>query len=151
MEIRPFSPQDAQDASSLIEACFISVDLGGHTKKGIQIQLEANSPEHLIENSRVVKYFVAVRRGEVVGICGHDREKVRTLFVKRDCQGEGVGGKLLTVVLEHAKAEGINEIRTWSTHFAVNFYEHFGFHTVRDINLPEGSKDIGLVEMTKTL
>lgn len=151
MEIRRFEARDAQDASSIVTDCFVGLDLGRHTSRGIQIQLEGNTPQKLIEKSRRISYFVATRQGEVVGICGHDRERVHTLFVRRDCQREGIGGGLLAHVLDHARSEGIGEIRTWSTVFAKEFYCGFGFEAVRDLYLPDGERDIGLIEMVKKL
>jgi N-acetylglutamate synthase-like GNAT family acetyltransferase len=151
LEIRPFKKRDAQQAFSVIEECFTKIEPGRHTKRGIELQLQNNRPESLIEKSEIVKYFVAIRSGEVIGICGHDREQIHTLFVKPECQHEGIGGRLLSFVLERARAEGIEQITTWSTCFAMSFYKRVGFEVVRDIYLPEKKKDIGLIEMVKKL
>jgi len=151
VEIRAFEIRDAQDVFSIIKECFNKIDLGMHTSSGIQIQLEGNSPEKLIEKSHKVRYFVAIQNTKVIGICGHDHERIHTLFIKPDYHHEGIGGKLLDFVLQHAKIEGLSEIRTWSTYFAVDFYKRFGFQVLNDIYLPEGKRDIGLVEMVRTI
>jgi N-acetylglutamate synthase-like GNAT family acetyltransferase len=151
VEIRAFETQDAQNVFSIIKECFEKIDLGRHTRRGVQIQLEGNSPEKLIEKSQRISYFVAIRNGKLIGICGHDHERIHTLFVKPDCHHEGIGGKLLDFVLAHAQSEGISEIRTWSTYFSVEFYRRYGFQATRDIYLPEGKNDIGLVEMVRTI
>lgn len=78
-------------------------------------------------------------------------ERIYTLFVKPECQHEGIGGLLLSFVLEQARAEGLEQITTWSTCFAMSFYKRFGFEVVRDIYLPKKKKDIGLIEMVKKL
>jgi GNAT superfamily N-acetyltransferase len=150
MQIRAFEDRDADEVFSIIEECLREIDPGRHTTRGIRLQLEENTPAKLIERAKAVSHFVAVRDGELVGICGYDGERVRTLFVKLACQREGIGGRLLEFVLEQARAAGASEIRAWSTEYAVGFYTRFGFRVVRDI-YPEGTNDVGLIEMVKTL
>jgi len=51
--------------------------------------------------------------------------------------------------LREAKTEGLQSIVTWSTIYAENFYHSFGFNKVKEIFLPEDTKDIVLIEMIK--
>jgi GNAT superfamily N-acetyltransferase len=150
VEIRAFEPEDAEAIHAVIDECLDVIDPGRHSARGIQIQRDDNLPEKLIERAKIVSYFVAVREGEPVGICGYDGEKVRGLFVKVSCQRQGIAAALLERVLELAQASGASEIRTWSTEYAVGFYERFGFERVRDI-YPGGTGDVGLIETVKLL
>ena len=59
MEIRKFKKEDAIEASLIIKECFQKLDIGKHTDRGIQLQIEGNSPENLIKRSENIKYFVA--------------------------------------------------------------------------------------------
>jgi hypothetical protein len=59
MKIRRFTKKDAEAASQLIKECYLKVDIGGHTKKGIEPQIFGNSVENLIKRSESIKYFVA--------------------------------------------------------------------------------------------
>ena len=149
MKIRRFKKADADAASRLIKECFLKLDIGGHTKRGIELQTEGNSPENLIRKSRSVKYFVATDNSKVIGICGHDAQKVHTLFVDVNFQKSGIGKELLRTVLHDAQAEGLKSIITWSTIYAENFYHSFGFNKVKEVFLPEDTKDIALIEMIK--
>jgi len=149
MKIRRFKKADAVDASLLIRECYLKLDIGGHTKRGIGLQIQGNSPESLIKKSESIKYFVSIENYKVIGICGHDAQKVHTLFVDISFHKRGIGKKLLEIVLKDAQAEGLQSIITWSTIYAENFYRSFGFNRVKEIFLPEDTKDIVLIEMIK--
>jgi len=151
MIIRKFKKEDAVEASLIIKECFEKLDIGKHTDRGIQLQIEGNSPENLIKRSEDIKYFVAIENDKVIGICGYDEEKVHTLFVEIKYHKFGIGRKLLNKVLHEAKNEGLKSIKTWSTIYAENFYKSFGFKKIKDIYLPEGTKDVVLIEMIKEL
>ena len=47
--IRKFSIEDAKYVYEIIRDNFMNIDLGGHTSKGIRLQIEGNSPINLIE------------------------------------------------------------------------------------------------------
>ena len=149
MKIRRFEITDAAAASRLIQDCFLKLDICGHTKRGIELQIEGNSPENLVKRVENIKYFVATENSKVIGICGHDRQKVHTLFVDIGFQKRGIGKKLLTAVLKDAQAEGLKSIITWSTIYAENFYRSFGFNRVKEVFLPPDKKQITLIELIK--
>ena len=149
MKIRRFKKADADAASRLIRECFMILDMGGHTKREIALQIEGNSPENLIKRSESIKYFVAIDDSKVIGICGYDKQKVHTLFVDINYHKHGIGKKLLETVLRAAQADRLQSIITWSTIYAENFYHSFGFNIVKEVFLPEDTKDITLIEMIK--
>jgi N-acetylglutamate synthase-like GNAT family acetyltransferase len=149
MNIRRFKEEDASKVSSIIESCFTELDIGGHTERGRRLQIKRNQPEVLIEKAKTTKYFVAMVNHTVVGICGYGEGEVRTLFIDVDHQGKGFGKALLAKVLSDAEKEGVTELFTWSTFYAEKLYSSFGFKRKREIFLPEGCKDIILIEMWK--
>ena len=149
MKIRRFEKTDAAAASRLIQECFLKLDIGGHTKRGIELQIEGNSPENLAKRVENIKYFVATENSKVIGICGYDTQKVHTLFVDVNFQKRGIGKKLLTAVLKDAQTEGLKSIVTWSTLYAERFYNSFGFNKVKEVFLPPDRKHITLIEMIK--
>lgn len=151
MVIRKFRREDALELSKIIKECFLSLDLGKHTKAGINLQIENNSPDNLITRSRKINYFVAEIDGKLVGICGFDEIKVHTLFIDIHHHKKGVGSKLLLKILQEAKSKGVTKLSTWSTIYAYPFYLKYGFQKVKDIKLPEGKEGITLIEMRKEL
>jgi N-acetylglutamate synthase-like GNAT family acetyltransferase len=106
------------------------MNLGDFTPEGIASQLEANSPEQLIENSRTAAMFVAIADSKLVGLGGHDTEKIRTLFVDPSFHGNGIGSAVLSSVLADARQAGIEQLECWSTPFAERFYQRKGFTKV---------------------
>lgn len=151
VKIRRFNEKDAEEASQIIKVCYLKLKIGGHTKKGIQLQIGWNSPENLKKRSKKIKYWVALDKTKIIGICGHDNDKVHTLFVDINNQKRGIGKKLLNKVLQEARKEGLETIKTWSTFYAESFYHSFGFIKKKKIFLPEGTKDVILIEMEKDL
>ncbi len=149
MEIRKFNKKDAKIVSQIIKDCYLNLNIGGHTKKGIELQIEGNSPENLIKRSENIKYFIALDNNQIIGICGYDQSRVNTLFVNINYHKKGIGKQLLTRILKKACDEGLKSIKTWSTFYAEKFYKSFGFIKKKKIYLPEGKKDIILIEMEK--
>lgn len=151
LRIRKFGYKDAKEVSRIIKECYLKLKIGGHTKKGINSQIDWNSPENLVSRSKNIKYWVAVDNNEVVGICGYDDKKVHTLFVDLKKHKKGIGKKLLSKILNEAKKDGLITIKTWSTFYAESFYNSFGFVTKKKLYLPEGTKDVILIKMEKDL
>jgi len=90
-----------------------------------------------------VAYFESIQEfkvaespdGELVG-CGalhvmwEDIAEVRTLAASPDWRGRGVGKALLAVLLEQAKALGVN--RVFCLTFEVDFFKRLGFEVMAD-------------------
>lgn len=137
--------------SSIIENCFVNLDIGGHTEKGKRIQIELNQPKILIEKSKTTKYYVATINETIVGICGYGDGEVRTLFIDINHHGKGFGKALLAKVIADAQKDGLTKLFTWSTLFAERLYSSFGFEKTREILVLEDSRDIVLIEMILNL
>lgn len=130
IQIRRFEDDDAHPANRIIRTCFTTMNLGDFTSAGVASQLGENSPERLIENARTTAMFVATADNRLVGLGGHDAERVRTLFVDPSFQRTGIGSLILSKVLAHARQEGIGRLECWSTPFAEPFYKREGFKNV---------------------
>ena len=80
----------------------------------------------------VQEFWVAERTadGEILG-CGalhvmwEDLAEIRTLAVRPDCQGHGVGHRLVAALLDSARAVGVR--RVFVLTFAVSFFGRHGF------------------------
>lgn len=151
MIIRKFEKEDAVGIYKIIKECFESLEIGGHTKKGIALQIKYNSPKNLIKNSKKINYFVAEINEKLVGIGGYDQTKIRTFFVDPHYHKKGIGKKLLSKILEEAKNKGVKKLLVWSTFYAQPFYAKFGFAAHKEIKPPEGKDNIILIEMEKKL
>jgi amino-acid N-acetyltransferase len=83
----------------------------------------------------VQEFWIAehVADGEVVG-CGalhvmwEDLAEIRTIAVRADCQGKGIGHRLVEALLGSARELGVR--RVFVLTFAVGFFVGHGFHQI---------------------
>jgi amino-acid N-acetyltransferase len=83
----------------------------------------------------VQEFWVAVRTADdaVVG-CGalhvmwEDLAEIRTVAVRADCQGHGIGHKLVAALLDSARTVGVR--RVFVLTFAVGFFGRHGFTAI---------------------
>ena len=129
MEIRTFKDEDAKPVSTLIEECFYSLDLGGHTEEGKRLQVEANRPENLIKRAETVRYFITHEKNLIIGICGYDKYKIQTLFVDVSHQNKGIGKKLMDAIMNHPE---LQNLQRWglATNDAHDLYKKYGFKRI---------------------
>ena len=87
-----------------------------------------------------IRYFVVgVRGGQVIG-CGslvivwHDLAEVRSLAVRRGCQGGGIGGRIVDELI--AEAEELGVARVFALTYETGFFGRHGFEVVDRDTLP---------------
>ncbi len=87
-----------------------------------------------------IRYFVvAEREGQVIG-CGslvivwHDLAEVRSLAIRRGCQGGGIGGRIVDKLIEEAEELGV--ARVFALTYETNFFGRHGFDVVDRETLP---------------
>ncbi len=87
-----------------------------------------------------IRYFVvAEREGQVIG-CGslvivwHDLAEVRSLAIRRGCQGGGIGGRIVSKLIEEAEELGV--ARVFALTYETNFFGRHGFEVVDRETLP---------------
>ena len=104
-------------------------------KKGEMIPRSLND---LYENIRDI--YVYEERGEIKGVCAlhilwEDLAEVRSLSVRLDAQGFGIGKKLVTTCIREAKTLGIKRIFALTYH--PEFFEKIGFGVIDKSKLPQ--------------
>ncbi len=104
-------------------------------KKGEMIPRSLND---LYENIRDI--FVYDEGGEIKGVCAlhilwEDLAEVRSLAVKREVQGLGIGGLLVKTCLREAKRLGIRRVFALTYH--PDFFKKFGFVVIDKARLPQ--------------
>lgn len=151
MTIREFDTNEAYEVYLLIEDIYNNVDLGGHTPKGVKIQIKGHNPHALIRTSKSINYLVAEIDNKVVGIIGYDITKLYSLFVSKEHHRKGIGSRLLEEAVHQIKKQGSKQVYTFATQFSIPFYQKHGFEMVDNFYFPEGRKEIELVELKMTL
>jgi amino-acid N-acetyltransferase len=82
----------------------------------------------------VQEFWVAERGGQVVG-CGalhvlwEDLAEVRTVAVDPECQGMGVGRRIVSALIQQAKDLGLQ--RVFCLTFEVDFFARLGFRQIQ--------------------
>lgn len=104
-------------------------------KEGDMIPRSLND---LYENIRDI--FVCEEKGEIKGVCAlhilwDDLAEIRSLSVKLDSQGIGIGKRLVTACLREAKKLGITKIFALTYH--PDFFKKIGFTDIDKSELPQ--------------
>ena len=95
--------------------------------------------------------WLAVSRGEIVGVMMTRDEWVTDLWVQRESRGTGAGGKLLAYAEREIHDRGHETFRlrvVTSNTRAVDFYQHHGWRVHREF--PHEKFDHMMFEMIKT-
>lgn len=104
-------------------------------KKGEMIPRSLND---LYENIRDI--FVCEDRGELKGVCSlhilwEDLAEIRSLSVKLDSRGAGIGRRLVTTCVKEAERLGIRKIFALTYH--ADFFKKMGFSEIDKSELPQ--------------
>jgi len=123
--VRKARLSDAEAIHSLVNS---------YAQKGLLLPRSISSVyEHIRD------FWVYEEEGEVVGCCAlqivwEDLAEIRSLAVREDRKGEGIGRKLVEVCIKEAKELGIE--RVFSLTYARDFFEALGFRVVDKSVLP---------------
>ncbi|NKB45130.1 MAG: GNAT family N-acetyltransferase [Alphaproteobacteria bacterium] len=72
--------------------------------------------------------FVAIDDSGPMGFCGYARDgHITSLYIRPDCAGQGIGKKLLTHVLEDARAHDVTDFHVEASAMAIPLFEKLGF------------------------
>lgn len=132
IEIRPAATQDTCDISQMIIAALRATNAKDYSP-AIIAQIEqsfAPSAVAALINQRTV--FVASIDGHIVGTASLDGHVVRTVFVRPDMHGQGVGRSLMDTIVRVAQDQSIETLLVPSSVTAERFYKKLGFSAVRE-------------------
>lgn len=103
------------------------------------MQLMLNRPlSELYENVR--DYFVYIEDSEIVACCGlhvlwRDLSEIKSLAVRKDKQGKGIGSKLVRHCLEDAKRLNIEKV--FALTYNPQFFKKIGFEDTEKTSFPQ--------------
>ena len=106
-----------------------------YAKKGIMLPRSLQSVyEHIRD------FFVIEKDNQIVATCalcifGEDLGEVRSLAVKKNYHGQGLGKVLIKACIEDAKNLGLKKIFTLT--YQVDFFKKLGFKVVNKETLPQ--------------
>jgi len=123
--IRNFIPEDAVACTELIRACIESDRSIPGTLRDKMVRAE--SPDSMLERSRL--FFTAVYESDsrITGIAGLDMNEIRILCVSPDHQRRGIGRALLEHLAGMVPSALFPDIFAYVATGAVPFYKAAGF------------------------
>jgi putative acetyltransferase len=111
MRIRKATPDDAQAVFELHERTVREVCGRDYTPDEIETWLAKQSVDGYRQRIAEGDMYVAeAESGETLGFAARAGDRVKTLYVSADHQGEGVGSALLRRLEADAVAEGTTEV-----------------------------------------
>ncbi len=154
LEIRLAVPGDEELVASLILAAFLPFK-SEYTPGAFEYTAATADliRERFTEGPMWLAYIDGEAVGTVSGLPEEDRFYIRSMAVKPEAQGSGVGQKLLEVLEAHARDAGFTKLYLYTTYVlpgARRLYEKNGFYVLRE-TLPEEWFDMGGLEMEKKL
>jgi GNAT superfamily N-acetyltransferase len=72
-------------------------------------------------------FLVAEARGEIAGILRGRKERLASLFVRKEFHHHGIGRRLVEVFETEMRRQNVSVIRVASTLYAVPFYSKLGY------------------------
>ena len=121
-------------AAGDVDAIFELLEL--YTASGIVLKRSKEDIAGYLKN-----FVVAVDNGSVCGCCaarnfGNDLFEVRSLVVSPECQGKGIGRKLVTFIIDRLDCEGA-DWRLFTLTLQDKFFQTLGFEIVEKEIFPE--------------
>jgi amino-acid N-acetyltransferase len=106
---------------------------------GAQGKLLPRPLSQLYDDVRNFTVCVDLKKNEIVGCCAlqfcwEDLAEIRSLAVREDYLGQGIGAQLLEAAFEEAKTFKIKKIFTLT--YKPEFFKKFGFVKIDKSNLP---------------
>ncbi len=136
MIIRDYTEQDAQQAGCLISETYAEFNLNFAAPELKRQMLGpfqfAGSSEaaHQIAIVNILTspiFYVAEVNQEIVGILRGRKERLASLFVRKEFHHQGIGRQLVTKFEAEMIANKVKVIRVAATVYAVPFYEKLGY------------------------
>lgn len=152
MNIRRF--ENGDEFRELVRDSIEDIDRTEYSEEDMEYLIE-NIPElnmEFAEDDRF-RYFVALEKGEMVGIAGYKVESgtVSGVFTSPERKESGIGSKLLETLEENARSEGNDSMKVPASMDAVDFYIKNGYRkTERKFKDVKG-RDIEMEIMEKEL
>lgn len=123
---------DADAISAVILAALRETNARDYSPDIIERVEKSFSPAAVSELMATRTMFVAMQAEQLVGTASLDGRVVRSVFVRPDLQGQGVGRRLMAEIERTARDRGVAVLAVPSSVTAEPFYARLGFTAVRD-------------------
>jgi len=138
-QIREAGVCDSSAISELIQRTVRVSNAGDYSSQTIEIICENFSPEKVVEKMRERDVFVCIQQERYVGTISLGDDKLHSLFVVPEFQGNGIGTHLVSYVESHAVKRDHTKLRVSSSLTAKAFYDRLGYDVLKFEEREDGS------------
>ena len=127
IEIRSAVEDDAEAISDVIIAALRATNAKDYSQAVIEQVEKSFSPSAVAALAAKRMVFVALADNRIVGTASLDGQVVRTVFVRPQLHGQGIGRQLMNTVEQTAKRLGVEILSVPSSVTAERFYQKLGY------------------------
>jgi len=109
LTIRLFTPDNANELSKMIFLVIEQLEKENPTLN-YQLVRDEDQPKELIKAAEKGKMWVAFENNIIVGTLSLEDKRLRRFFVHPNYQRQGIGRKLINIVIQHIKKNYIMKI-----------------------------------------
>lgn len=132
IEIRPATPADVEEISAVVLRCLRETNAQYYSADILAAVVESFSPEKIAARLIDRMVLVAIVERSIIGTASLHGSWVRSVFVRPDRQGLGIGTRLMKAIEDYAEARAIDQLFVPSSINAEEFYRGLGFTNLRD-------------------
>ncbi len=132
IKIRSAVEDDAEAISEVIIAALRATNAKDYSQAVIEQVEKSFSPSAVAALIAQRMVFVALADNRIVGTASLDDQVVRTVFVRPQLHGQGIGRQLVNTVEQTAKRLGVEILSVPSSVTAERFYQKLGYSAVRE-------------------
>jgi len=134
--IRNYTEKDAEEVGRLIADTYSEFNLSFASSEDRNLMLgpfrharslDTSHQRAIVEILRSPMFYVAEIDDEITGILRGRKERLASLFVRRDFHHQGIGRKLVTHFEAESLKQGTSHIRVAATVYAIPFYLKLGY------------------------
>lgn len=134
--IRNYTEGDAREVGRLIADTYSELNLSFASPEDRNLMLGpfrhawSSDPLHqkaIVEILRSPMFYIAETKGEIAGVLRGRKERLASLFVRKDFHHHGIGRRLVEHFEVESKIQGVSTIRVAATQYAIPFYLEIGY------------------------
>lgn len=131
MIVRSFDKSDAQEVSSIIRRAIMERDNRDYTLEQLYSSANYYSAENICSELNKKITYVCLEADKIKGTATLRRDEIMTVFIDPDCQGKGMGIKLMELLENDAVKKGLSRVWLVAWLSAVSFYQKLGYSFVK--------------------
>ncbi len=141
IEYRRMTQSDVPEVRSMVERTVRTSYRGVYSEAAIEFFIKYHGEDAIRKDLQEGSGLVAVHDSKIVGTATLRGDMIARVFVAPGMQGQGIGGRLMRVLIEQARTAGPTFLRLDASLASRAFYEHMGFIVVADRSHDLGNGD----------